>query len=72
MFNESKSKDISPVIRLSVVREVLNAMKTEQLSALCERIHIPKSGLKGDIIERIIKHMRERLEPAHKANEYKS
>ena len=66
---EIKKKE-SPMIRLSVVQEVLYAMKTEQLSALCERIHIPKSGLKGDIIERIIKHMRERLEPAHKEAEY--
>ena len=59
----------SPMIRLTVVQEVLYAMKVGQLSDLCDRLHIPKSGLKGDIVERIIKHMQTRLEPAHKERE---
>ena len=69
----AKKKNIkenkSPMIRLTVVQEVLYAMKVGQLSDLCDRLHIPKSGLKGDIVERIIKHMRTRLEPAHKERE---
>ena len=66
--DETSNKKQKDKIRISVIKEVLGKMKVTQLSKICDRLNIPKSGLKPDIVERIINHMRERLEPAHILN----
>jgi len=66
--DEKSNKKQKDKIRISVIKEVLWKMKVTQLSEVCERLSIPKTGLKPDIVERIINHMKERLEPAHILN----